>query len=316
MKAKEWFKTLLAGMAIGAGSAIPGVSGGTIAVILKVYEKILWAISNIFKQFKRAIIYLIPTLLGVILALIPTMLIMHKALNGFVFGIICVFAGFIVGSIPGITDEVKGEPIKRSYIILLIVSLLVAVGLGVASVLAKADVTSLLINPAWWMYIVLIPVGVIASIALAVPGLSGSMLLLLLGFYRPLIDTTIETFKNVLESNDWSHVGIQLGILACFAIGVIVGFFLISKLMNFLLAKYHHATFYSIIGFVIGSTIALFFNYEIYNYYMVWASGTYVSVPLYIEIPIGIVLLIACCIGSYILVRYKRKADKQIESGN
>ena len=134
MNVKEWFKTLLAGMGIGLGSAIPGVSGGTIAVILKVYEKILWAISNIFKEFKRAVIYLLPVLLGVVLAVIPTLYLMDKALNGFLFGIICLFAGFIIGSIPGITDEVKGQIIKKWHIITLVIALLVAVGLGVASV--------------------------------------------------------------------------------------------------------------------------------------------------------------------------------------
>ncbi len=308
MKVKEWFKALLAGAAIGVGSAVPGVSGGTIAVILGVYEKILWAISNIIKEFKKAIIYLLPVLLGVVLAVIPTMILMKEALNGFLFGVICLFAGFIIGSMPGITDEVKNEPIKKGYIIALVIALVVALGLGVGSVLVKADVSSMLVAPEWWMYIVLVPVGVIASIALVVPGLSGSMLLLLLGFYKPLIDTTIETAKNCLHG-DWSNFGNQLGILACFAVGVVIGFYLISKLMHYLLSKYRNTTYYAIIGFVIGSTAALFFNYEIYEYYVTWSLGTYVYMPLYIEIPIGVVLLAGGLFASYQLVRYKRKKD-------
>lgn len=312
MKIKEWFKTLLAGMAIGVGSSIPGVSGGTIAVILKVYEKLLWAISNIFKEFKKAVIYLIPVLLGVVLAVIPMLYLMDKALNGFLFGIVCLFAGFIIGSFPSVTDEVKGEKIKKSYIVTLIITLLSAIGLGIASVLIKADVSSELANPSWWMYIVLIPVGFIASIALAVPGLSGGMILLLLGFYKPLIETTVETAKNCLQG-DWSNFGQQLGILVCFAVGVIIGFYFISKLMHFLLQKYRTITFYGIIGFIIGSTLALFFNYEIYSYYLIWASNSYVSMPLYIEIPIGVFLLILGIIASYLLVRYQRK-QKNIEA--
>ena len=225
MNVKEWFKTLLAGMGIGVGSAIPGVSGGTIAVILKVYEKILWAISNIFKQFKRAVIYLIPVLLGVVLALIPTIYLMDKALNGFLFAIICLFAGFIVGSIPGITDEVKGEPIKKAHIIALVVAFIIAIGIGVASVLIKADVSSIMVNPKWWVYIILIPVGVLASTALVVPGLSGSMILLVIGFYKPLIGNTVEVVRQCLLENNWSNLGQQVGILACFAIGVIIGFY-------------------------------------------------------------------------------------------
>ncbi len=311
MNVKEWFKTLLAGMGIGLGSAIPGVSGGTIAVILKVYEKILWAISNIFKQFKRAIIYLFPVLLGVVLAVIPTLYLMEKALNGFLFGVVCLFAGFIIGSIPGITDEVKGQPIKKGYIIALIISLLVAIGLGVASVLIKADVSALMVNPEWWVYIILIPVGLVASVALVVPGLSGSMILLLLGFYKPLVTTTVDTAKECLQGN-WSNFGQQVGVLMCFAVGVIVGFYLISRLMHYLLANYRLVTFYAIIGFVIGSTAALFFNYEIYAYYYAWAPSKYVY-----ELPIAAVLLIGGCILSYLLVRYSRKhKDEEVKEND
>ena len=310
MNVKEWFKTLLAGMGIGLGSAIPGVSGGTIAVILKVYEKILWAISNIFKEFKRAVIYLLPVLLGVVLAIIPTLYLMDKALNGFLFGIICLFAGFIIGSIPGITDEVKGQIIKKWHIITLVIALLVAVGLGIASVLIKADVSSIMVNPQWWVYLILIPVGLIASTALVVPGLSGSMLLLLLGFYKPLVTTTVETAKECLQGN-WANFGQQIGVLACFAIGVVVGFYLISKLMHYLLAKYRLMTFYAIIGFVIGSTAALFFNYEIYAYYYAWAPSKYVY-----ELPIAGVLLIGGCALSYLLVRYSRKHKEEVKEND
>lgn len=306
MNVKEWFKTILAGIGIGVGSAIPGVSGGTIAVILKVYEKILWAISNIFKQFKRAVIYLIPVLLGVVLALIPTIYLMDKALNGFLFAIICLFAGFIVGSIPGITDEVKGEPIKKAHIIALVVAFIVAIGIGVASVLIKADVSSIMVNPKWWVYIILIPVGVLASAALVVPGLSGSMILLVIGFYKPLIGNTVEVVRQCLLENNWSNLGQQIGILACFAIGIIIGFYLISKLMHYLLAKYRVTTFYAIIGFVIGSTLALFFNYEIYSYYYSWAPSKFAW-----EIPVGAVLFIGGLVLSYLLVRYTRKHKQE-----
>ena len=313
MKIKQWFKTFFSGMAIGFGSAVPGVSGGTIAVIFGVYEKIVWAVSNIFKAFKEAFRALLPTLLGVVLALIPTIYLMDKALYGFVFGVICIFAGFIIGSIPGIKDEVKDVKPCYKHIIALIVALLIAVGLGVGSVLAKADVSSYFYGDTpWWFYLVLIPVGFIASVALVVPGLSGSMILLLMGFYHPLVSFTTDTIKAAIKEGNWSNFGSLIGLLGCFAIGVIIGFFIISKIMHYLLNKHHDMTFFAIIGFVIGSVVALFFNNEIYQYYQVWASNTYVWMPLYIEIPIGVVLLIGATVGSYMLVRFKRK--KQLEN--
>ena len=315
MKVKEWFKTFFSGMAIGFGSAVPGVSGGTIAIIFGVYEKIVWAVSNIFKVFKEAFRVLLPTLLGVVLALIPTIYLMDKALYGFVFGVICIFAGFIIGSIPGIKDEVKDVKPNYKHIIALVVALLIAVGLGVGSVLAKADVSGYFYGDTpWWFYLILIPVGFIASVALVVPGLSGSMILLLMGFYHPLVSFTTDTIKACLKEGNWSNFGSLIGLLGCFAIGVIIGFFVISKIMHYLLSKHHDVTFFAIIGFVIGSVAALFFNYEIYTYYVNWSNGIVIYMPYYIEIPIGIVLLIGAMIGSYMLVRFKRK--KQLEQND
>ena len=69
-------------------------------------------------------------------------------------------------------------------------------------------------------------------------------------------------------------------------------------------------TFYAIIGFIIGSTIALFFNHEIFEYYKMWANGQYISIPYYYEIPLGILLLVICCALAYILVIYQRKNKK------
>ena len=310
MKMKKGLKTFLAGMAIGFGSAVPGVSGGTIAIIFGVYKKIIWAISNLLKHFKEAFRVLFPTLLGVVLALIPTIYLMDKALYGFVFGVICIFAGFIIGSIPGIKDEVKDVKPASKHIIALVVAALIAIGLGVGSVLARADVSQYMSNIPTWFYFVLIPVGFVASVALVVPGLSGSMLLLLIGFYTPLINYTTTTVKSCLKGN-WSNFGSLIGVLGCFAIGVILGFYLISKLMHYLLSKHHDLTFFAIIGFVVGSVVALFFNFEIYNYYLVWSSGQYIYMPLYVEIPVGVVLLIVTCVLSYMLVRYKRKVESQ-----
>ena len=307
MKVKNWFKTFFSGMAIGFGSAVPGVSGGTVAVIFGVYEKIVWAVSNLFKHFKEAFRVLLPTLLGVVLAFIPTWYLMDKALNGLVFAVICLFAGFIIGSIPGIKDEIKDVKPNYKHIITLVVTILLALGLGILSIAFQADLSVYFTDTPWWFYLVLIPVGFVASVALVVPGLSGGMLLLLMGFYKPLINT-INILTDCLHG-DWSQFGHFVGIAGCFFVGVIIGFFFISKLMHFLLKNYHDVTFYGIFGFVLGSIPALFLNYTIHKYYLQWFKGGQGYLPYYIEIPIGVVLLIGATIGSYILIRYKRKKE-------
>lgn len=306
MKKKTWLKTLLSGIAIGIGSAIPGVSGGTIAVIFNVYQKIISAVSNIFKKFKESIIILLPVIIGLIIGLIPTIILVDKCLEKFLFGLICIFAGFIIGSIPKINSEVKNVKPSKNHIITFIITFLIVVALGVGSVLAKADVSAQFANPNWWFYLILIPVGFVASIALVVPGVSGGMILVLLGFYAPLIESTVSVAKQCIHGN-WSLFGQQIGMLACFAIGVVGGFIVVSKIMNKLLTKHHDITFYGILGFIIGSIISLFINNQIWNYYKLWSNGGQGYLNMKIEIPIGIVLIFICAIGSYLLVKYSEK---------
>lgn len=310
MKFKEILKNFLGGFGIGVGAAIPGVSGGTIAVILKVYEKIIESVSGIFKHFVKSIKVLIPVLIGVVVALIPMMILMDNALNNFVFGIVCVFAGFILGSFPSVLDEVKGQSIQKKDIIFLVIAFIIALGLGLLSLFLgeKSDVSSQFANPQPWFYIVMIPVGVLASSALVIPGISGGMILLLIGFYKPLVQDTVTIMKECLHG-DWSRFGPIAGLLACFVVGVLLGFFLISKIMNILFKKYHKTTFYGIIGFISGSFIALFFNNEIGQYYKLWMSGGQGALSMQVEIILGVVLFVIATVLGYLLVRLQRKQN-------
>lgn len=315
MNKKPFWKRLVSGIAIGVGAAIPGVSGGTIAVILNVYQDIVGAISNLFKQFKKSFLTLAPVLLGVILAIIPCIILFNMAFQGFIFGIVSLFAGLIIGSFPSLTDKIKDKERKPSYIVILIITLLIALSLGVASALLgdKINLDNHFLNPEWWFYLILIPVGFLAASALVVPGISGSMILLILGFYTPLLKYTVTWCKEILKGN-WSNALPLVGIIGCLAIGIIIGFFFISKVMSYLLKEKEIPTYYGIIGFIIGSTITLFFNDTIYNdCYLKWATNSYPGLAWYIEVPIGIVLLIGGILLAYQLVRYQRKLDNNKE---
>lgn len=317
MKVKAWFKNLLAGMGIGVGAAIPGVSGAAVAVIFKVYESIIWAVNHFFKKFGRAMAILVPVLLGIIIAVIPCIWLFSKALECFVFGLICIFAGFLIGSFPGIVDEVKDVKITKKIVVIMVIAVIFVLLLGLASVLlgGKININAHFDSMPWWIYVVLVPVGVLAAVALTVPGLSGSLILLIIGFYRPLVDHTVLWAKEMLVEGNWSHCGQLFGMLGCFAVGVLIGVILVSKIMKVLLSKYRHETYFAIIGFVAGSIAVLFYNYEIFNYYLVWAGQTITgynpALPIYIEMPLGFLLLIGCGALSYFLVRLSRKSQKE-----
>ena len=312
MKIKNWLKKFLSGAAMGVATSIPGVSGGTIAVITGVFETIIGAINNLFKHFFKSLLTLLPIGIGMICAVIPCFLFFEKAFESFVFGLVTIFAGLVIGSFPGIVREVKDEPIKPKYIVVAVISGLIAIGLGVSSVLMKDtfDVGTLIKNPTWWFYLILIPVGFLASFSLIVPGISGSMLLLVLGFYNPLVEAI-----NTILKLDFTH-GIQIiTVLGTFAVGLIVGFFVVSKFMGFLLNKHHTISFYSIIGFIIGSTIILYFNKDVFQYYLVWAGQSIEEIspwlPWYIEVPVGVILGTAAAFGSYQIVKRSNKPKEE-----
>ena len=319
----KFIKRLLAGMAIGVGAAIPGVSGAAIAVVFHVYEEVIDAVNNFRKKFGYAIKVLIPILLGAVLALLPCIYLFSLAFEHMMFVLLSIFAGFLAGSLPGITDEVKGhKPTKKQWVII-VVSILFVASLGVLSVFLGPNIkmdSHFDVMPVW-LYFVLIPVGALAAVALTVPGLSGSLILLVLGFYRPLIDHAREWGKELLTGN-FSHTGMLIGMLGCFAIGCVLGVVIVSKVMTYLLKKDRISTYFGIIGFVIGSFFVLFFNYEIYNYYLNWGGvkveGVNINpvLPMYLELIIGFIVLAGTAVLSYLMVRYQRKYNlehKEVE---
>ena len=325
MKVKEWFRKLIAGMAIGAGAAIPGVSGAAIAVIFRVYEDIIGAVNNFRKKFGWAIKVLIPILLGILVAVAVCIVLFSWAFEHVMFILICLFAGFLIGSFPGITDEVKEVKITTKAIILIAIGALFVIGLGTLSVIVGMNdfsVAQFFEDMPWWLYLVLIPVGAVAAVALTVPGLSGSLILLILGFYRPLVDSA-KTWAKELFTGDFSHTLPLIGMIGCFAIGCLIGVVIVSKVMNILLNKWRHATFFVIIGFIAGSILVLFFNFDIFNYYRVWSDQSlsdllkiHQLLPMWLEILIGIIVLVGAAFLSYLLIRAQRKHALEEKESN
>ena len=317
---KQFFKRLVAGLGIGAGAAIPGVSGAAIALILHVYHDIIDAVNNFRKKFGWAIKVLIPILIGIMIAVIACVILFHLAFEYCMFALICVFAGFLIGSFPGVTDEIKGVQITKKHIIAAVIAGLVVIGLGVLSVVLGSkgsSVSTAFAEMPIWLYFVLIPVGAIAAVALTVPGFSGSLILLIIGFYRPLMDNATLWGKEILGigvAQSWSHFPHLLGMIGCFGVGCLIGVILISKLMAVLLNKYHDITYFAIIGFILGSIVVLFFNYDIFNYYQVWGGAVIENInpvlPIFVEIPVGLLILGGTMFLSYLLVKYNRKSNQ------
>ncbi|MDD3938636.1 MAG: DUF368 domain-containing protein [Bacilli bacterium] len=299
---KEKGLDLIKGLAIGVAFIIPGVSGGTMAVLLNLYDKIINSINNLTKKFFESFKILLPIALGAVLAILICWYPFKLAFEHIMIVMVTLFAGFILGGMPGIFDEVKGVKVKPVHIIAMIISIVFAAGLGALSVLFELNIQSLYDSRPWWLYILVLLAGIISSFALVMPGISGSMILIVLGFYTP----TLNLIDNFLA---WTDVWASISILATLAVGVVIGVLLASKIIAFFLNRFRTGTFYAIIGIIIGSLIAIYYNYEIYDYYLT------VGVRWWEILISGIALVIGGAV-SYLIVRYSRtsKMDKEVKN--
>lgn len=247
-------KNLLKGMVMGIANIIPGVSGGTMAVSMGIYDRLIHCVTHLFKEFKESMKFLIPIFLGIGIALVGLSFIIEPAFAYFPLQTNCLFIGLIVGGLPAVWQKVKGKGIKAGYIIPFILFFALVVGLAAIGEKegAAADLSFSL-----WSVIKLFAVGIIASATMVIPGVSGSMMLLLMGYYNPIV-STIKNFVTALASFDMAGILEACGVLVPMGIGIVVGIFAIAKLIEIIFEKFPIQAFWAIIGLIVASPVAIF----------------------------------------------------------
>ena len=246
-------KKLLQGMVVGIANIIPGVSGGTMMVAMGLYDKLIHAITHLKSEFKESLKLLVPIFLGAAIAIVALSRLFEFLLTNYPIPTNFAFCGLIAGSLPFIFKKVKGHAVSVGkgvcFVIFFAVVILMAV-MGETSGNA-ADVSFGFIN-----VVKLLVVGIIAAATMVIPGVSGSMMLMLLGYYDTILKT-INRFMDVLIAFDIQDILVQCGILIPFGIGVILGIFLIAKLIEFIFSKAEIHAYYAIIGLILASPIAI-----------------------------------------------------------
>lgn len=252
-------KNLLKGMVMGIANIIPGVSGGTMAVSMGIYDKLIHSITHLFKEFKESMKFLIPIFIGIGIALVGLSFIIEPAFAYFPLQTNCLFVGLIVGGLPAIVRKVKGKGMKVSYILPFLVFFVVVVGMAAMGEKegAAADLTFSL-----WSVIKLFVVGIIASATMVIPGVSGSMMLLLMGYYNPVI-AAIKDFFTALVAFDIPGILKGCSILVPMGIGIVVGIFAIAKLIEIIFEKFPIQAYWAIIGLIVASPFAIFLMGEV-----------------------------------------------------
>lgn len=276
---------ILRGMVIGLANVIPGVSGGTMMVSMGIYDKLIWSINHLFKKFTECVKILWPYALGMVIAILLGAKVLDKAFESFPLPTNTLFIGLILGSLPFILKEIRGEKIGWQGILVFVLFFAVVVVLKAV----EKDNRGLTVELSVFEIIKLFLMGAVASATMVVPGVSGSMILKTLGYYEVIVTKGITGLMSAMSSGDWAAFGHYAGILVPFGLGIVFGIFAIAKLIAFLMKKWKGRTYCAILGMVAASPVVILMDTGIYEGFNVWigvaaaaalALGVFVSMKL------------------------------------
>lgn len=258
----NFFMDIIRGIFIGVANVIPGVSGGTMAVSLGVYDRLIASLTGIFKNFKKSMQTILPVLIGGAIGIVGFAFLIELLFAHFPVATCLTFIGLILGGLPvllasfqrALAEEHTG--IKTGHVLAFVLLLAFGVGMALAGGEGAAvDLSDISITG----IVLLFLVGMVASATMVIPGVSGSMVLMILGYYHPVIGT-ITAFMTALKELDIAGLLHGAGILIPFGLGVVAGIFLIAKLIDFLFQRFAALTYSAILGLIFSSPFAIFWN--------------------------------------------------------
>lgn len=225
------------GILIGAGGILPGISSGVLCVIFGIYEKLIDSILNFFSDIRKNVRFLLPIMLGGFVGIIIFSKILQFLLYKYQLQTKSIFIGLILGGIVLLFKDIrKKEKVKIRNILYLIISLLIGISMvyleNKIGIQDNKDVS----------YIYLILSGILMSVGIVVPGVSSTIILMLLGIYSLYLNSVSTLY---------------LPVLIPMIIGIIIGSLFCMKIVKYLLDKFYTQTMYSIIGFTLGSVFVL-----------------------------------------------------------
>lgn len=235
----KFIKNFLKGIVIGIATLVPGVSGGTMAIILGIYDDLIHSISHFFEDIKAHTMLLLEIGLGGLTALVLFSKILESALESQPFVMRFLFIGVICGGIPVLYKKSTSGKKNKGDLLFLLIGFVIVLLMGSD----PATTTTLATSQGVLSIVFLLIAGVVVSIALILPGISASFMLLTLNLY----DVTLNAVNNR-----------NVPFLIPLGIGVVIGVLATTRAIENLLKKYPSKTYLLILGFVIGSIIPVF----------------------------------------------------------
>ncbi len=231
----DWIIRMVKGVIIGIGFILPGLSGGVLAVIFGLYDKILKFLANIKEDFIKNVLFFIPVGIGMAIGIFLFSVVVEKAFGKYAAIFICLFVGFVIGTFPSLYRTAGKQGRKTKDILIMLISALVLFGLMMLGEKQLMDVAPGILS---WL-----GSGALISLGLIVPGMSPSNFLIYFGLY----DKMASGIKDL-----------DLSVIIPLIVGAVICVLLFAKLAAHLFRKYYSGMYHFILGMVMGSSVAIF----------------------------------------------------------
>lgn len=300
-----FLELIIKGFIVGIAFIIPGVSGGTLAIYLGIYQKLLDSISQIFTDFKKSMTFLIPFGIGGVISVLSLAKVFALLIEWNSFIVLMFFIGLLIGGIKHIYLKAKVKSFHwPSYLsgFLSFGLLTIVVVLKQSSAMDGVEYFDMSMTT----YLLIIGLGIISATTMIVPGISGSAVLMVFGFYTAIVSNVI---GNVF---DFDQIGYNIQVLILFMFGVAIGIIAFSKLISMLLTKFPRQTYFAILGLIVASVVGVFLEIKDPASHVSYESQTPIFKDLLSYIsshPLVIIIGVLTFVSGFLASRYLTKFE-------
>ena len=289
---KSLINQILRGVVIGVANIIPGVSGGTMMVSMGIYDTLIHCITHLFKEFKKSVKTLLPYAVGMLAGILALASVINWGLENHPLPTNTLFIGLILGGLGPLLKKVDRKKINLAAVIAFIALFALIIWMGIQRKDSIQNQESIEMNAV--QMLILVFIGMIASATMIIPGVSGSLVLMLLGYYKPVVNA-LSTVKDGLISMNLSLLGQPLMMLLPFLLGIVLGIFGVAKLIEWLTSRFPTPTYRGVLGLVLASPVSLLIQTDLTG------AGA-------VTILVSALTLAAGFAGAYLLARGSKSA--------
>ena len=232
----SWISKIIKGIIIALGFILPGISGGVLAAILGIYERMIRFLAHPFKQLKEDVLYFLPVAIGMLLGIGLFSYPIEYLLEHYQVYVLWSFAGAIIGTVPSLVKEANRDSERDKIDLIWFWTTFIISGIALYGL-------NFVVGSLSASFLNFILAGSLLALGILVPGLSPSNLLLILGLYAPML-TGFKSFD-------------LFGTFLPIGIGAVLTLIAFSKFMDYALRVYHSRVYHFIIGIVLSSTLLI-----------------------------------------------------------